>query len=282
MPPVGAHRHLGAPIARGDEPSIPTKRHDRRLDTFVDPRERKAQYVGGRRCYHRANRPSRATEGETAMIEAGDIGVILLAAGRSRRFEAPTSCSPPRRGHAAGFPRGDANRRTGARTPDRRVPRCRCRASRRVSAALGFEIAVNADAAAGLSRSLACGIAAAARGNEAAALVVLADMPFVTATHLRELLVRFDPSKTPVVASTDGRTAMPPALFARSLFGRLQAGAGDRGGKALLDGAALVTAPPGELADIDLPGDIRQRQARPTVPVSFMRCRAACRSACRA
>jgi molybdenum cofactor cytidylyltransferase len=73
---------------------------------------------------------------------------------------------------------------------------------------------------------------------------------------LRALLARFDPSHAPVVASTDGRTAMPPALFARTLFDRLQTGVGDRGGKALLDGAALVTASPDELADIDRPGDI--------------------------
>lgn len=191
------------------------------------------------------------------MIEAGDIGVILLAAGRSRRFGSADKLLAPVAGMPLAF---HAATRIAELAPGRRIAVCpdADAALAQGLAALGFEIAVNADAAAGLSRSLACGIAAAAHGNEAAALVVLADMPFVTATHLRELLVRFDPSKTPVVASTDGRTAMPPALFARSLFGRLQAGAGDRGGKALLDGAALVTAPPGELADIDLPGDIRQ------------------------
>ena len=49
---------------------------------------------------------------------------------------------------------------------------------------------------------------------------------------------------------------MPPALFARSLFGALQTGEGDQGGRALLSGAALVAADAAELADIDRPGDL--------------------------
>ncbi|HEY0596656.1 nucleotidyltransferase family protein [Sphingopyxis sp.] len=192
------------------------------------------------------------------MIEAGDISVVLLAAGRSRRFGSDDKLLAPVAGVPLAF---HAAMRIAELAPGRRIAVCPdadgVLAQRLI--ALGFEIVVNADAAAGLSRSLACGIAVAARGTEAAALVVLADMPFVTAEHLRTLLARFDPSAAPVVASTDGRTAMPPALFGRSLFGALQAGAGDRGGKALLEGATLVTAPPGELADIDLPGDIGQR-----------------------
>lgn len=192
------------------------------------------------------------------MIEAGDIGAVLLAAGRSRRFGGDDKLLAP----VAGAPLAlHAAARIAELAPGRRIAVCPDSegALARELAALDFEIVVNADEAAGLSRSLACGIAAAARGSEAAALVMLADMPFVTTAHLRALLARFDPSQAPVVASTDGDTAMPPALFARSLFDPLQAGAGDRGGKALLEGAALVAAAPGELADIDRPEDLRAR-----------------------
>ena len=55
-----------------------------------------------------------------------------------------------------------------------------------------------------------------------------------------------------------GLVEMVPVLraFARSLFGALQTGEGDQGGRALLSGAALVAADAAELADIDRPGDL--------------------------
>src|SRR3546814_19889776 len=83
-------------------------------------------------------------------------------------------------------------------------------------AAQGFDIVVNPDEALGLSCSLARGIAEAARGPQAAALICLADMPFVTLGHLPQLLTRFDPGPAPVVASPDGEVPIPPAPFARS------------------------------------------------------------------
>lgn len=190
------------------------------------------------------------------MIGAENMCAVLLAAGASRRFGDEDKLLVP----VAGAPLAlHAAMRIAELAPGRRIAVCpdaKGRLAQRL-VALGFEIVINADAAAGLSRSLACGIAATARGRESAALVMLADMPFVTVQHLRKLLARFDPLEAPVAASTDGHVAMPPALFARSCFDELQAGVGDRGGKALLEGATLVTAPPGELADIDRPGDLR-------------------------
>lgn len=192
------------------------------------------------------------------MIEAKNVAAVLLAAGRSRRFGDDDKLLAP----LAGMPLAlHAAARIADLAPARRIAVCAAAdgALARHLAALGFEIIVNPDEAAGLSRSLAVGIAEAARGPETAALVMLADMPFVTAAHLRALLARFDPAETPVVASSDGATAMPPALFARSLFDPMQAGVGDRGGKALLLDAAMVAAPPAELADIDRPADLRER-----------------------
>lgn len=190
------------------------------------------------------------------MIDAGDIAAILLAAGGSRRFGADDKLLAP----LAGVPLAlHAARRIVELAPRRRIAVCRDGAGALVEqlAALDFEIVVNPDPEAGLSRSLACGIAEAARGREAAALICLADMPFVGAEHLRSLLARFDATDAPVVASTDGTTRMPPALFARSLFGALQSEKGDRGGKALLADAALVRAGEGKLVDIDRPEDLR-------------------------
>ncbi len=190
------------------------------------------------------------------MIDAGDIASILLAAGASRRFGTDDKLIAPLAGEPLAL---HMARRMVELAPGRRIAVCPDvdGALARELAALGFEIVVNPASDRGLSHSLACGIAAAAEGREMAALICLADMPFVGIGHLRAILARFDTADAPVVASSNGTAAMPPALFARSHFDRLAATAGDRGGKALLVDAVLVAAGADELADIDRPEDLR-------------------------
>lgn len=189
------------------------------------------------------------------MIDAGDIAAILLAAGQSRRFGPNDKLLAPLVGEPLAL---HAARRIVELAPGRRIAVCHAADNvlARQLAALDFEIVVNPDPERGLSHSLARGIGEAAQGAQAAALVCLADMPFVTTVHLRALLARFDMAEAPVVGSTNGRVAMPPALFARALFDRLTASSGDRGGQALLTGAALVAASARALADIDRPADL--------------------------
>lgn len=192
------------------------------------------------------------------MVETANIAAILLAAGTSQRFGADDKLLAPLAGeplalHAARLIIKLAPRRRIAVCPDDDG------ALARLLAAEGFEIVANPHPERGLSQSLSCGIAEVAQGPDAAALVCLADMPFVGTDHLRNLIARFDPVEVPVVASTNGDTAMPPALFARALFDKLRSGEGDRGGKALLAGAALVRAPADELVDIDRPDDLPGR-----------------------
>lgn len=192
------------------------------------------------------------------MIDPRNIAAILLAAGTSRRFGTDDKLLAPLAGEPLVL---HAARRIVELAPGRRIAVCRDAGgtlAQRLTE-LGFAIAVNPHPDRGLSRSLACGVAEAARGPAAAALICLADMPFVTAAHLQRLLARFDPDTAPVVASGDGEAAMPPALFARAMFDRLCAGEGDRGGKVLLAGAAIIPASPGELRDIDRPGDLPAR-----------------------
>jgi molybdenum cofactor cytidylyltransferase len=190
------------------------------------------------------------------MINACDIAAILLAAGQSRRFGASDKLVTPLAGEALAL---HAARQIVELAPGRRIAVCPDTdgALARQLAALGFDIIANPDSDHGLSHSLALGIAAAAQGHEAAALICLADMPFVSTGHLHRLMARFDADDAPVVASSNGSAAMPPALFARSHFDRLRASEGDRGGKALLAGAALIPASADELADIDRPEDLR-------------------------
>ncbi len=192
------------------------------------------------------------------MVESANIAAILLAAGTSQRFGAENKLLTPLAGEPLAL---HAARRIGELAPGRRIAVCPDEHGMLAQqlAAEGFEIVVNPHPERGLSQSLSRGIAEAAPGPEVAALVCLADMPFVSTGHLRNLLTRFDPSTAPVVATTNGAATMPPALFARALFEELQRGEGDRGGKALLADAALVPADADELLDIDRPGDLPAR-----------------------
>lgn len=192
------------------------------------------------------------------MIEAANVAAILLAAGTSQRFGAEDKLLAPLAGEPLAL---HAARRIVELAPGRRIAVCPNDHGvlAQQLAAEGFEIVVNAHPERGLSQSLSWGIAAAALGPEVAALICLADMPFVSAGHLRNLLTRFDSSTAPAIASSNGDAAMPPALFSRALFETLRSGEGDRGGKALLADAALVRADAGELLDIDQPGDLPAR-----------------------
>jgi molybdenum cofactor cytidylyltransferase len=118
-------------------------------------------------------------------------------------------------------------------------------------AALGFAVIENAAPESGQAGSLHLAVKAADRTPASALLVVLADMPFVTARHI----ARIAASKG-LTASHDGNAPMPPALFARSFWPELLATEGDAGARRLLGGAKIVMAPPKELHDIDLPADL--------------------------
>lgn len=58
-------------------------------------------------------------------------------------------------------------------------------------------------------------------GACAAAVVVLADMPYVTAAMLRTLAARYRETHAPLVISRYGDTIAPPMLYDRRLFGEL-------------------------------------------------------------
>jgi len=190
------------------------------------------------------------------MINAAHTAAILLAAGQSVRFGGNDKLLADLDGKPLAL---HAAHRLVDLAPGSLIAVCRDADSAlaRDLVALGFVIVANPDSARGLSHSLACGIAQAARGSALAALICLADMPFVSTAHIQTLLDRFEENTSPVVASSDGHAAMPPAIFARSLFDRLQSTSGDRGGRGLLAGALLVPASPDELADIDQPQDLR-------------------------
>ena len=189
------------------------------------------------------------------MIDPGAVAAILLAAGRSNRFGAEDKLLARMGGMSVAL---HAARTVTELAPARQIAICPDSdgALAHMLAGEGFDIIANPDAERGLSESLRLGIAAAQAGPEQAALLCLADMPFVRAEHLAALLARFDPHDAPVVASGRDGVPMPPALFARSLFAELADARGDQGGRSLLASAVLVPAPAAQLGEIDRPGDL--------------------------
>jgi len=90
----------------------------------------------------------------------------------------------------------------------------------------------------------------------AALLVCLADMPNITAAHLKALLAAADDSDA--VATGFDNARGPPAVFRRRLFPELAAVSGHQGAKHLLASATLIMAPPGLERDFDTPSDFNQ------------------------
>lgn len=124
----------------------------------------------------------------------------------------------------------------------------------------------NPNFAAGLSTSLAAGIAAVPEAWEAAC-VLLADMPGVTADHVKRLVAAFDPGAhvaicVPVYKGRRGN----PVLFAQRFFPAMMSLQGDVGARRIVkENAAAVREvempDAGVLADVDTPDALNRARA---------------------
>lgn len=127
---------------------------------------------------------------------------------------------------------------------------------------------VNPDFRAGMHRTLQHGIEQVP-AECAAAVVLLADMPFVSAAMLAELVARFRSGTEPLVLSLYGEVQAPPTLYARSLFPEIAA-AGEACGRRIVLAhrreAAELRWPEAALADIDRPEDAARIGLRPAEP----------------
>lgn len=128
---------------------------------------------------------------------------------------------------------------------------------------LGCRIVDNPDYERGMTTSLRAGIAALPEGTTAA-VMILADMPQVTAGMLAELASAHsaaDPSRRPPVVLSDyGGVLAPPTLFDRALFPELLALPDDRCPRSVVKrhraAAAVCRWPAAALADLDRPEDL--------------------------
>jgi molybdenum cofactor cytidylyltransferase len=124
---------------------------------------------------------------------------------------------------------------------------------------------VNPDHAEGAGTSVRAGVRQAADAGADALVVVLADMPFVTAEMIAALVRRYREERPPLVASHYGEVQAPPTLYDRSLFDELLTIPGERCAKMVVrrhrDRAAVVAWPEAALRDIDVPEDYEGARA---------------------
>lgn len=185
------------------------------------------------------------------MLTPENTALVLLAAGRSRRFDGDKLVEPfldkPLAYHVV--------------TALENVPfLMRIAVVSETSldfAALGYCVETNPDPWLGQARSLSHGVAVAQAAGAAAVLVALADMPRVTATHVYRV---FDAARgaDTIVASSDGTRPSPPALFGSGLFDDLLRLEGDEGARQLIKRGHHVVTSPAELVDIDTRMDLKK------------------------
>lgn len=126
---------------------------------------------------------------------------------------------------------------------------------------------VNPDHAEGIHASVRFGIDRLPE-SAAAAVVMLADMPFVSSSMLRRLVDRYRGGEAPLVISRYGDDVnAPPMLYDRCLFGELRT-MKRRCGREVVqrhrDEADEVVWPETALTDLDTPEDFERVRARIT------------------
>lgn len=130
---------------------------------------------------------------------------------------------------------------------------------------LPYRPVTNSEYERGVNSSLRAGIQAASGTPAGAAVVVLADMPFVTTEMMATLIDRYRRSHAPLVISDYGGVNAPPMLYDRSLFGELAVSEGQGCGKHVVKRhrheAESVSWPASALTDLDEPADYERVKA---------------------
>ncbi|MBS0277354.1 MAG: molybdopterin-binding/glycosyltransferase family 2 protein [Proteobacteria bacterium] len=125
----------------------------------------------------------------------------------------------------------------------------------------------NADFANGLSTSLKAGIAAVPAGCDGA-IVVLGDMPGISAALIDKMIAAFDPTEDRVICvATRGGKHGNPVLWARRFFPEIAQIEGDVGAKSLIGAygelvCEVEAADDAPLVDIDTPQALEAYRAR--------------------
>ena len=179
------------------------------------------------------------------------LTVALLAAGRSQRFGEGDKLSARLAGKPLLHWAADAGRSinaaqhivvTGPNFAPQDLPP-------------GYAHLVNVAPEEGLASSLR--VAASHAASASALMILLGDMPCVTAAHLQTLisLLEDNPSRA-VFSRTAVGAAQPPAIFPAALLPALKTLTGDSGARSLAADALFVEADADLLIDVDTPDDL--------------------------
>ena len=132
-------------------------------------------------------------------------------------------------------------------------------------AGLACRAILNPEYARGINTSLSAGVEAVPPEAQAA-VVLLADMPFVDADLVREVVARHRESGARLVTARYGEVAAPPTLYHRALFPELTGGEGEGRGREVVKRhgaeAIFVDRPASALADVDREDDLERVRSR--------------------
>lgn len=121
----------------------------------------------------------------------------------------------------------------------------------------GYDILINEDADQGQSTSVRLAARHAQSANADALCICLADTPFISPAHINLLVSEYiRQDRAQIVASSDGKNAMPPAIFPASDYHNLINLSGDKGARSLLLDAATIVGKKSNMLDIDTPDDL--------------------------
>lgn len=130
---------------------------------------------------------------------------------------------------------------------------------------LGCRAVLNPEYAKGMNTSLSAGVEAVPPEVEAA-VVLLADMPFVDAVLVREVVARHRETGARLVTARYGEVAAPPTLYHRALFPELRGGEGEGRGREVVRRhraeVLFVDRPASALADVDREDDLERARSR--------------------
>jgi molybdenum cofactor cytidylyltransferase len=195
-----------------------------------------------------------------------EIAAIVLGAGRATRFDAGPSETKVV-AEIAGKPLIRIVSEAALASRARPVVVVVGHAAEKTAAVLdglGVHIICAPNFRAGLSRSLQAGVAAVPEGA-AGAVVLLADMPFVSARLIDKLIDAFTTATEPlaVVPTCAGRRGNP-VLIGRKHFAAVNALDGDRGAKQILASGEIVECPVDDTSifvDIDTREDLESARS---------------------